>query len=222
MKQGTYYVTFIATDDGAGNPTDSETITITVNELNNAPVLAAIGNKNVDEEAVLSFTVTASDPYDTPSNNLTFSASGLPSGASLTASGVFSWTPTELQDGVFGSITFTVTDDGTGMLTDKEIISITVNDVNEAPVLDAIGSKNVDEEAELTFTVSASDPNDNPANGIILSATNLPDGASFTPETGLFERTPAALQQGTYNVTLTATDNGSDNLTDSKMIAALY
>ena len=40
---------------------DSETITVTVNEVNVAPVLAAIGDKTVDELTLLTFTATATD-----------------------------------------------------------------------------------------------------------------------------------------------------------------
>ena len=38
-------------------------------EVNVAPVLEAIGNKSVDEEALLQFTVTAGDPNDVPANS---------------------------------------------------------------------------------------------------------------------------------------------------------
>ena len=51
------------------------------------------------------FTATASDPDD-PANLLAFSLSGEPAGASITAGGVFSWTPTEAQGP--GSYTFDV------------------------------------------------------------------------------------------------------------------
>ncbi len=48
--------------------------------------------------------------------------------------GAFSWTPTEAQGGLTPSVTITVTDDGTGNLVDSEVITITVNEVNVAPV----------------------------------------------------------------------------------------
>ena len=78
------------------NLSDSETITVTVGEVNLAPVLDAVGDRSVDELVNLSFTATASDPDD-PANLLSFSLSGEPAGASITAGGVFSWTPTEAQ-----------------------------------------------------------------------------------------------------------------------------
>jgi len=49
-----------------------ETIQIVVNEVNAAPVLAAIGNQTVTEETLLTFTATATDA-DVPAQSLTFS-----------------------------------------------------------------------------------------------------------------------------------------------------
>ncbi len=55
---GTY--TFdVCVSDGALS--DCETITVTVNEVNVAPVLGAIGSKTVNELALLTFTATATD-----------------------------------------------------------------------------------------------------------------------------------------------------------------
>ena len=60
-QDGSHSVTVTVTDDGTGTLTDSETFTITVNDINSAPVLAAIGDQTVDELATLTFTATATD-----------------------------------------------------------------------------------------------------------------------------------------------------------------
>ena len=94
---------------------------------NRPPVLDAIGNKSVDEQAELTFAATASDP-DLPADTLTFSldtaAEAL--GMSITSAGAFSWTPSELQGGASYNATVTVSDGG---LSDSETISITVAEV---------------------------------------------------------------------------------------------
>ncbi len=143
---------------------DFETITVTVAEVNAAPVLAAIGNQTVDEGTALAFTATASDP-DLPANTLTFSLdAGAPSGATIDPNtGAFTWTPTEGQGPGSYTLTVRVTDNGTPALSDFETITVTVAEVNAAPVLDAIGDQTVDEGTALTFTATASDP-DLPAN----------------------------------------------------------
>ena len=91
---------------------------------NTAPELDPIGNKTVDENSPLIFTISASDP---DSDNLTYSASDLPTGAIFDpTTKTFSWTPTSSQSGTY-YVTFTVVDNyGTS---DSETITITVNDI---------------------------------------------------------------------------------------------
>ena len=186
----------------------SETITVTVNEVNVAPVLAAIGNQTIDEQTLLTFTATATDA-DLPANTLTFSLSGEPAGASIDpVTGVFTWTPTEAQGP--GSYTFdvVVTDDGRRILTDFETITVTVNEVNVAPVLGAIGDQTVDEQTLLTFTATATDA-DLPANTLTFSLSGAPAGASIDPVTGVFTWTPTEAQgPGTYTFDVVVTDDG--------------
>ena len=98
----------------------------------------------------LTFTATATDS-DLPADTLTFSldAASIAAGMTITAGGDFSWTPAEGQGGSTPSVTITVTDNGTGNLIDSETFTITVNDINVAPVLAAIGNQTVDELATL-------------------------------------------------------------------------
>ena len=115
------------TDNGAGNLIDSETFTITVGDTNVSPVLAAIGNQTVNEGATLTFTATATDA-DLPAQTLSYSldAASLALGMTINSStGAFSWTPSEAQGGLTPSVTITVTDNGTGNLTDSETFTIT-------------------------------------------------------------------------------------------------
>jgi uncharacterized delta-60 repeat protein len=212
-QAGTYAnVTFTVTDDGTPTLSDSEAITITVNDVNQAPILNPIGDKSVNEGELLQFTVTASD---LDGHNLTYSASNLPAGASFSA-GTFTWTPNYTDAGTYPNVTFVVIDDGTPILSDSETITITVNDVNRAPVLNPIGDKTVDEGQLLQFTVTASDPD---GDTLTYSATNLPTGASFDPLTQIFSWVPDFTQTGSYpNVTFTVTDDGTPNLSDSEAI----
>jgi hypothetical protein len=130
LQSGWYRVMFQVSD---GQVTISETITITVRSgPNQAPVLAAIGGRSTSENTLLSFSLSATD---LDGDALTFSATGLPSGASF-AGGVFTWTPTYDQAGSY-PVTFTVSD---GELTDSEQITITVANVTDqtAPAAQAV------------------------------------------------------------------------------------
>ncbi len=83
----------------------------------------------------MTFTASATDA-DVPANRLLFSLSGEPAGASIDPnSGVFTWTPTEAQGPNSYTFDVVVTDDGTPNLADSESITVTVNEVNVAPVL---------------------------------------------------------------------------------------
>jgi uncharacterized repeat protein (TIGR03803 family) len=98
-------------------------VKITVNPVNDAPVLSPIGNKSVVSGSTLTFTATATDVD--AGQTKTFSLITPPSGATINAtSGAFSWTPSAT-----GTYTFTVrvTDNGSPVLYDEEIITVTVS-----------------------------------------------------------------------------------------------
>jgi hypothetical protein len=114
-QAGAYSVTFTASD---GKAQDSETVTISVANVNRPPALAAIGDRSVDEDNTLALTLSAADPDGT---GLTYSATGLPSGANFTGQN-FTWTPAADQIGPH-EITFIVSD---GTFSDSETITVTV------------------------------------------------------------------------------------------------
>jgi len=198
-QAGSYQVRFIASD---GNSQDSETITITVNNVNRVPVLEAISDQSVDESALLSLSVNATDP---DGDTITYSVSGLPVGA-VFATQTFTWTPSYDQAGTH-SVTFTADD---GQAQDSETITITVANVNRAPVLDAIGNKSVFTDDPLTFTIDATDPD---GDAITYSADTLPSGATLVGQD--FDWTPSLSQGGIYSVTFIADDG---QLQDSEMV----
>ncbi|MBI4739444.1 PKD domain-containing protein [Candidatus Woesearchaeota archaeon] len=187
-------------------------IVVFLQPVNHAPVLDDIGNKAVDENQLLSFKVSASDP---DGGALSFSASGLPKGASFnSAAHTFSWTPSYDQAGVYSSITISVSDGKGG--SDSETITITVHNKNRPPVLDAINDKSGSVNALLTFDVAGSDPD---KDILAFSASNLPAGATFSDVCTAswkwicfsyahrFSWTPAVLQAGSYDVTFKVADN---------------
>jgi len=121
-------VLFVASD---GQLKDSEEITITVGDVNRPPVLEPIGNQQVDENTLLVFTTTASDPDN---DVLSFQATNIPTGLTFTDNGdgtaTVSWTPDCTQAGTYPDITIEVDD---GDLSDSETIQITVMNINGPP-----------------------------------------------------------------------------------------
>jgi hypothetical protein len=189
-------VTFSVTD---GTLSDTETATITVSNVNRAPVLSPIPAKTVDEDTTLSFAVNAKDPdWDL----LTYSAMNLPVNATFnTETGLFTWTPDFDQAGIY-TVKFSVTD---GTLSDTTTVMITVNNinVNHPPVLSAIPAKTVDAGNLLTFMINATDPDNDT---ITYSAANLPTNATFDASTQTFDWTPDIDQAGIYTIAFSVTD----------------
>ena len=217
---GVYPVTIRVTDNGTPAPlNDTETFNITVNEINSAPVLTTIGNLSANEGGLLSFTATATDS-DLPANNLTYTLEGaVPSGASITTAGAFTWTPSEVQGPSTNTFTVRVTDNGTPTLNDFEVITIVVSEANGAPTLAAISSKTVNEGSPLAFTAVGNDL-DTPTQVLTYSLSNAPSGASINSASGVFSWTPTESQgPSNYVVTVIVTDNGTPALSDSKAVS---
>jgi ELWxxDGT repeat protein len=221
---GTDTFTYKANDGSLDSSVATVTITVTAAPVvNQAPTLNAIGTQTVDEGQPLSFTATASDPN--AGQTLTFSlangTSGLvPAGASINpTTGAFTWTPTEAQGP--GPFTFdvVVTDNGSPSLSDRETITVTVGEVNQAPTLDPIAAQTVTAGQVLSFTAVGSD-NDVPANSLTYSLQGtVPVGASLDPNTGAFTWTPTADQVGSHSLTLRVTDNGSPTLFAEQVVS---
>ena len=210
--EGNYTVTFTVTDNGTPIQSDSEQVTITVGNVNRPPVLNPIGGRSVDEGQPLAFTITANDP---DGDNLVFSASNLPTGASFdSAAQTFSWNPGYGAEGNY-TVTFTVTDNGTPIQSDSEQVTITVGNVNRPPVLNPIGGRSVDEGQPLAFTITANDPD---GDNLVFSASNLPTGASFDSAAQTFSWNPGYGAAGNYTVTFTVTDNGTPTQSDSEQV----
>ncbi len=213
---GVYFVTLKVTDDGNPAMSASRTFRATVTEDNQPPVLGTVGDRNLNEGELLTFTATAVDP-DLPQQPLTFGLEGAPLGATIDQNtGVFTWTPTEDQGPGDFTVTIKVSDSQSPPLSDSKSVTITVHEVNDAPVLGGVTDRAVNEEQLLTFTVAATDP-DLPKQAMTFALEGAPAGAAIDPTTGAFTWTPTEEQgQGVYPMTVKVSDTGDPVLTDSK------
>jgi PKD repeat protein len=209
-QSGLYNVTIIASD---GTLADTEIVAITVNDVNNAPVLAAIGPQSVDEGQNLNFNVSGTDING---DSLTFAALNVPVNATFNdnfnGTGTLDFNPDYTQSAIY-NVSIIVSD---GVLADTEVVTITVADVNRPPVLSAIGSQLVDEGQNLAFGVTATDPD---GDSLVLTALDVPANATFNDNfngTGSFDFSPDFTQSGVYNVTIIAADGV---LADTEIVA---
>ncbi|WP_235269732.1 putative Ig domain-containing protein [Methanosarcina mazei] len=123
--------------------------------IDTAPVIDPVCcPKSVDEKSNLAFKISAKDA---DGDRLTLSASGLPEGSSFNrTSGNFTWTPAVGQAGVY-TITFKVCD---GYLTDFENVTVTVNKLNNPPVInffEPINGSSFSEGERIGISVNATD-----------------------------------------------------------------
>ncbi len=137
-----YTLDILVSDNGTPVKTASTTVTIDVLDVpeNTAPTVTGFGPVSVDENLSIGTvlgTVTSTDPQ---SDTVTYSITAGNTG------GMFSINSTTGVITLAGSpdfesissytLTVTGTDNGFGNLSDSEIITININDVNEVPVID--------------------------------------------------------------------------------------
>jgi hypothetical protein len=202
----TYYLALKVLDEGGHASAMSNVVSGTTPTTgNHAPVLQSIGDQSVVETETLTFSISATDA---DGDLLTYSTGTLPVGAAFDAgTRAFTWMPTNLQGGRY-HVMFQV---GDSQVNVSETITITVREgANQAPVLASIGDKGVSENASLSFSLSATDPD---GDLLIYSAAGLPSGASLADR--IFTWTPTYDQAGSYPVTFTVSDG---ELTDSQQI----
>lgn len=198
-----------------GNLTDIGLVTITVNPINDAPVLDAIGNKNVDEFSTLSIIAHATD---VDNGTLIYTTSELPTNASFNATTkTFTFIPNESQGGSIYDVTFTVSD---GTLTDSETITISVNEVNNAPVATA-DTATMNEDSVLTINTSTLLSNDidldtNTNIGLSISVVNTPVNGAVSISGNTITFTPNTNFNGTASFNYIVTDG---SLTDTGSVS---
>ncbi len=212
-QKGAYTITVQATDDGRGGATppmaSQESFILDVAVASEPPQLQYIGDKVARIGSPFQLTLYASDLDQQP---LTFSASGLPAGATITPSNTYgqavvSWVPTVADAGIYG-VTFLVTNTGNGnptlVASDQQTIHLVVRSDDQAPVLANPGNQSVVEGQTLIVTLQATDPD---GDALTYSVSNAPLGSTFDPVHGVLTLATNPFQAGDYpNITFSASD----------------
>ncbi len=186
--------------------------------VNHAPTLDAINaGEKKDLRVEESWTFTAQG-HDEDGDALTYSITNAPATAQMNATtGVFSYTAVESDVGLY-EMTVTVKD-AKGLTATRfvtmEVLPKSVGPVtqNQAPVLNSIGNKEVTVGQTLSFTVSATDPDNDT---LTYSFTPQFANATINSQSGAFSFTPAQNQVGSQRVTFSVSDG--HNHVDSEQI----
>ncbi len=237
-----YEVTITATDNGTPEMTVEQALTITVTDedeqhANNAPVFAGgvVATVSYAENATTVVTTVAATDDDT-GQTLTLMLSGADEGLfTLTPAGALTFNtapdfemPTDVGGNNVYVVTITATDDGMPVEMATQTLTITVTDVNDNAPVFAGGTTMVDvtEGTTAVTTVAATDAD---AGQAVTFLTTL-SGA----DAGLFSITPAGVltfntapdfemptdtgADNVYEVTITATDNGTPEMTATQAL----
>jgi len=201
------------TNDTIYSATD---VTLTV--LNARPVLAVIGDRNLNEETPLNVPSTVDHPD--LNQTVTYSLTQAPAGAQLdSATGVFSWTPGEAQGPSTNTGTVQVTDHGVPSLSDSQTFTVIVREVNRSPQWTAPASLATDELVLLQVPSVATDL-DLPTNTLSFTLLSGPAGATVDPNSGRLTWTPIESQgPGNYTNIVRVTDNGEPPLSITNQLA---
>ena len=206
-------VTVRVFDDGVPSLADTNSFTLTVNEMNSVPVLSLPTNQTIGELAPWSAEATAIDA-DQPTNTLTFELLAGPSGLTVSSNGLVSWTPSEAQGPSTNTVTVRVFDDGVPSLADTNSFTLTVNEVNSAPGLSLPTNQTIDELAPWSAEATAIDA-DQPANMLTFELLAGPGGLTVSSN-GLVSWTPSEAQgPSTNTVTVRVFDDGVPSLADT-------
>ena len=221
-----YGVSTVVITVSDGMATTSTSFTLTVNQVNHAPLLSSIPSVTILEKSTLTFTNSATDS-DQPAQVLTYSLSNAPAGAVVNPnSGIFSWTPTEAQGPSTNHITTLVTDNGVPPMSASQSFDVIVQESNEPPVLAPIADRMIHAGMTLAITNTATDP-DLPTNSITFSLNPAPAGASIDPTNGIFLWMPDnSFANTTNSVTVVATDYNpwavnTQHLSDAKSFTVI-
>lgn len=197
---GAHRVVLTATDAAGNTTTQSFMISVSA-AANNPPVFTSTPATTVNEKTGYSYTPTATDDGG---QTLTFAATALPSWLTFSG-GVLSGTPGQGDVGAH-TVTLTATD-AAGAVT-VQTFTVTVADVNDAPVF-ASGQPGAATAGQpFSFSLAASDPE---GGQLRFSAASLPAWLKLTDNgngSATLSGTPGASDIGAVSVTVSATDSG--------------
>lgn len=222
----------VQANDGNGG-TFQKQFTVTVTDLNEAPVITSNGGGAADsvtvaENTTAVTTVVATDPEVPATQTLTYSKSGTDAAFFTinSSTGVLSFTsapnyesPSDAGNNNVYNVTVTATDNGTGTLSDSQDLAVTVTNVNEAPSFakgaDQLLPSNTNSLQTVTNWATAIDDGDSTVTqGLTFNVSNNNAGLFTTApsisSSGTLTYTPSGTA-GTATVTVSLTDDNTIN-----------
>ena len=189
-----------------------KSFTLTVDNLNDPPILEDVQDAIINEDASFSYQLTASDiDADVVSETLSYDAVSKPVWLNVSSSGLVTGTPGNEDVGAH-DVTVRVTD-STGA-TDTKTFTLTVNNTNDVPEFTFTAPTSTDEDASFSYQLTASDIDaDVVEETLTYDAVSAPVWLNVS-SSGLVTGTPGNEDVGAHDVTVRVTD--SAGTTDTK------
>ncbi|MES2127196.1 MAG: tandem-95 repeat protein, partial [Pseudomonadota bacterium] len=195
--------------DNEGHTLD-QVVAITVNSVNDGPVVTNTGAAG-DEDTTINGSISATDADGTTTFALAAGSNGVHGSATVNADGTFSYVP---GANFHGADSFTVTlTDGEGHKLDQAV-AITVNSVNDAPVVTNPGASGA-EDTTINGAISASDA-DGATSFALATGGNAGHGNAIVNANGSYSYVPQANYNGSDSFLVTLTD--ADGFTSSQVV----
>jgi fibronectin-binding autotransporter adhesin len=228
--KSSYSFTVVATDNGTGNLTDTQAVTVSVNDLNDhAPVITSGATASIDENAATStvvYTATATDADGTNANKtISFSLTGTDAAAFDidSSTGVVTLKASaDYETKASYSFSVVAIDNGMGSLIDTQAVVVSINDMNEAPVMTSGAAGNVNENAATNTVIYTAVATDVDTNDSVTYSLTGDDAALLDINATTGEVTLKASAnyetKASYRFNVVATDSGTGNLTDTQAV----
>jgi len=211
-------VTVTAKDDGAdGVSGDSESFSLGVIAINDAPQITSTAPTSATERVAFSYQVDVNDPDDS-GDQLFYSLSNAPTGMTIdiAGDGLISWTP---ANGVTSSgvVTITVKDgEEDNAEPDTQLLSLSVIAVNTGPSITSTAAASTQgtaatEDLLYQYDLAVTDDDDaNNGTGLSFSLSNAPSGMAVS-NIGEITWTPTEGQGSASNILVTVSDGGENS-----------
>jgi uncharacterized protein (UPF0179 family) len=211
----TNFVLVKVSDNGKPSMSVTNSIQILVREVNQPPVVSDLGRPIIDARKNWVLNLKAND-LDIPSQPLTYRLLSGPQGLTLSAKGFLEWTPTLGQAG--SHILEVAVDDG--VMSVSLALTVTVQVVNTAPILNSMGTRRVSEGNLLSFQLSASDA-EQPIQQLTFGLVSGPPGLTVSSN-GIVDWRPSEAQGPSTNVfSVRVNDDGQPSMSHTNSIEVI-
>jgi hypothetical protein len=211
---GTTTITYTISDGTGG--TDTASVSVTVDPVNDAPV-AAPDTATITEDVPTTLTVLPNDS-DIDGDDLTVTDASSPDGSvTINSDGTLEFTPTSDFTGTT-TVTYTITDGEGG--TDTSTVTVTVTPVNDVPVAEDDTVTVSEDTVSATVDVLTND-SDVDGDDLTVLTASTPDGTVTVNSDGTLAFTPTSDLTGTATITYTISDGegGTDSATVTVNVA---